>query len=602
MDTFINDASADAYEKVVDHLLASPRYAEMQAIRWLDAVRYSDSAGFHGDNLWPAWPYRDYVLRAFRDNKPFDEFTREQLAGDLLPDATTDQKIASAYNRLNRASAEGGLQPKEYIAKYGADRVRTLSTVWLGSTMGCAECHDHRFDPFTAKDFYSMKAFFADIRETGLIQDRGAKAWGSKLMLPTDEQSQRLQGLEDQRDAAKLALMQKAEAATNEQRWAWEDRILAAHKSGELAWRYQRPLSATAVNGAKLAIFNDEPVDSNFYLNGSLASERKTGDGLVMASGPSPDNETYVVQFKPGKGTWTALGIDVLQDESLPGNRLSRGADRFVLTEVEAEVSDSATSPGVKTGFVLATTTGFGQPPELPPMAAIDGNPKTGWGAAFGEQRNAFLALRFARKVTTTTDSVITVRLHHDSDWRRATIGRFRLALSSAEYSWPETGDSRRKNLRAMETKATTSTLNIATDKGLPPDVLEALERDEEDRTEAQRKLVLEHFAWAAPEFQPLNIRLARLSAEHDLFEMSIPRVIYTERMKPRTTRVLARGDSRFPGKTGHGRGSRHAFGSGELDRVEEQSTDGSRTGKPAVASVFRHGTFESAGGPGIAG
>jgi hypothetical protein len=141
----------------------------MQTMRWLDAVRYADSAGFHGDNLWPAWPYRDYVLRAFRDNMPFDQFTREQIAGDLLPDATVEQKIASAYNRLNRASAEGGLQPKEYLAKYGADRVRTLSTVWMGATMGCAECHDHRFDPFTAKDFYAMKAFFADIRETGLI-------------------------------------------------------------------------------------------------------------------------------------------------------------------------------------------------------------------------------------------------------------------------------------------------------------------------------------------------------------------------------------------------------------------------------------------------
>ncbi len=128
MDAFLKDQSANAYEAVVDRLLASQGYAEMQAMRWLDAVRYADSAGFHGDNLWPAWPYRDYVLRAFRDNKPFDQFTREQIAGDLIPDATIEQKVASAYNRLNRASAEGGIQPKEYLAKYGADRVRTLST------------------------------------------------------------------------------------------------------------------------------------------------------------------------------------------------------------------------------------------------------------------------------------------------------------------------------------------------------------------------------------------------------------------------------------------------------------------------------------------
>ena len=128
------------------------------------------------------------MLRAFANNKPFDEFTREQIAGDLLPDATLEQRVASAYNRLNRTSAEGGLQPKEYLAKYGADRVRTLSAVWLGSTTGCAECHDHKFDPFLAKDFYAMKAFFADIQETGLVPDRGVRAWGAKVQLPSEEQ------------------------------------------------------------------------------------------------------------------------------------------------------------------------------------------------------------------------------------------------------------------------------------------------------------------------------------------------------------------------------------------------------------------------------
>ncbi|MEO7142092.1 MAG: DUF1549 domain-containing protein, partial [Bryobacteraceae bacterium] len=181
VDAFLSDTSKNAYEKVVDRLLASPRYAEMQAIHWLDAVRYADTCGFHGDNIFPAWPYRDYVLRAFRDDKPYDEFTREQLAGDLIPNATIEQRVASAYNRLNRTSAEGGIQPKEYLAKYAADRVRTTSAIWLGSTLGCAECHDHKFDPFLSKDFYSMEAFFADIKETGLVPDRGPKAWGTQL-------------------------------------------------------------------------------------------------------------------------------------------------------------------------------------------------------------------------------------------------------------------------------------------------------------------------------------------------------------------------------------------------------------------------------------
>lgn len=537
---FLKDTSTGAYERVVDRLLSSPGYAEMRTMHWLDAVRFADSAGFHGDNLWPVWPYRDYVLRAFRDNKPFDEFTREQIAGDLLPNAGVEQKIASAFNRLNRASAEGGIQPKEYLAKYGADRVRTVSTVWMGATMGCAECHDHKFDPFTSRDFYSMKAFFADIRETGLIPDRGSKAWGSLLLLASEEQKARLKSFEEQIEDVRLNRRKMAESMP-ERRWRWEARMLAAHASGALAWQYQQPQSAKALNGATLTIFGSEPVDFNYYLNGSLASERKPGGGLIIASGANPDNETYVVQLKPGAGSWTALGIDVHQDESLPGNRVSRGADRFVLTEVEAEVSAADGGPPRKLPFILATSTGFGEPAQHPAMAAIDGNPATGWGVAFGEHRNPFLALRFAGRLETAAGSVVTVRLRHDSSFRRATIGRFRLALSPAEHSWPEVGDSGRKHEAAQALKGEVATLNLAVDRGLPPEVLKALETEEPERSEAQQQAVMEHFEWSAPELQDLTVRLAQLEAARALFESAIPRVIYTERMRPRITRILPR-------------------------------------------------------------
>ncbi len=165
VDAFVNDKSPAAYEKVVDRLLGSKQYGERMAEYWLDAVRYADTGGYHSDNHRDVWLFRDYVIDAFNANKRFDQFTVEQLAGDLLPHPTNEQRIASGYNRLLQTTEEGGAQPKEYTAKYAADRVRNVSSVWLASTMGCCECHNHKFDPFTTRDFYSLEAFFADVQE-----------------------------------------------------------------------------------------------------------------------------------------------------------------------------------------------------------------------------------------------------------------------------------------------------------------------------------------------------------------------------------------------------------------------------------------------------
>ena len=164
---FVNETRPDRIERRVDQLLASPAFGEHFASYWLDLVRFADTVGYHGDQEHHISPYRDYVIQSFNRNVPFDVFTTEQLAGDLLPGATIDQRIATGYNRMLQTSHEGGVQAKEYLAKYSADRVRNLSSVWLGLTMGCAECHDHKFDPYTQKDFYSMAAFFADVTETG---------------------------------------------------------------------------------------------------------------------------------------------------------------------------------------------------------------------------------------------------------------------------------------------------------------------------------------------------------------------------------------------------------------------------------------------------
>ncbi len=529
---FESDRSPKAYENLVDRLLASPHYAEQQTMHWLDAVRYADTCGFHGDNIFPAWPYRDYVLNSFRSNKPFDQFTREQLAGDLMPNATLEQKVASAYNRLNRTSAEGGLQPDEYLAKYGADRVRTVSVAWLGSTMGCAECHDHKFDPFLTKDFYAMKAFFADVEETGLLPDRGEKAWGAQLELPTEQQKRQRDELDQKIAAAKKEL--KAVSVNLDA----EKKLYEQWKSGALAWQFQQPEAARSVNGAVLTVFNDKPVSGLVYTGSELVPETKPGKGIVVASGPNPDNETYVVTLRPGKGTWTALGLDVESDDSLPGSGMARGADRFLLTGVEATVD------GRKLQFSLATGDKSTQN-GMPAMAVLDSNPNTGWGVALGESSSPFLALRFAGKIETGPDTRIVVTLRQDStDYRRATIGRFRLALSSAEYSWPGEGNAGNRNKYKNGEFGWAAGLSMAAIDALKLDLgVEPAKKDKEKEDKANRKELQEYFDWAAPELTPLRAKLETLEAQRNLLQAAVARVVTTVATKPRETRILPRGN-----------------------------------------------------------
>lgn len=174
VEQFVNDPSDKAYEKLVDELLASPHYGERMATWWFDLVRFANTVGYHGDQIHSAIPYRDYVIKSFNDNLPFDQFTREQLAGDLLDNPSMWQQIASGYNRILQTSHEGGIQDKEYLAIHLADRVRNLGEVWLGSSTGCAQCHDHKFDPITQRDFYSLGAFFADVDKYGSFQSVGS--------------------------------------------------------------------------------------------------------------------------------------------------------------------------------------------------------------------------------------------------------------------------------------------------------------------------------------------------------------------------------------------------------------------------------------------
>jgi hypothetical protein len=526
---FVADNSPGAYQKLVDRLLASPAYAEKQAVRWLDAVRYADTAGFHGDVARPAWPYRDYVLQAFRDNKPFDVFTREQLAGDLLPNATVEQKIASAYNRMGRTSAEGGLQPKEYLAKYGAERVRTVSTNWLGTTMGCSECHNHKFDPVLTKDFYAMKAFFADVKEKGLVPDFGPDAFAPKMPVYKPGEKERIDALSQQVQSEKSELDRKADALVDERR-AWEKEILARANAGDLAWKFPIP-TAVSAKSAKLSVQNTEVDEEEQRAHPIVASTG--GAGLIIVGGPNPDNETYNVTLKPGAGVWTSVGIEVDTDSSLPGGDIARGSDRFVISEVDAAYSPNGRGAGKKTPFVFAystvsPTTGF------PAMAALDGNPKTGFGIV-GRAKAPLLILRFAQPLHTSAASTLVVRVHQDSDSRQATIGRFRVGLSSGTYSWDD--NPKPKTEAAKEEKDSPASA------GLPRNLVKALQQSEQKRSAEQTALIRDMFEYSSPQLFPSRVELAKLETKQSFLEGAVAEVMITEKAPPRETRILPRGN-----------------------------------------------------------
>ena len=215
---FVNDSSPNAYEKVADRLLDSPRYGERMAIRWLDAARYADTNGYQSDGIRSMWRWRDWVIDAFNKNMPFDQFTIEQIAGDLLPNATRDQVIATAFNRNHRTSAEGGIVEEEFRVEYVADRVETTSTVWLGLTVGCARCHDHKYDPIKQREFYQLFAYFNNVPERGLVYNFGNEQ--PFIKAPTPEQEAKLAKLDErvERTRGELAAYD-SQIARNQQGW-----------------------------------------------------------------------------------------------------------------------------------------------------------------------------------------------------------------------------------------------------------------------------------------------------------------------------------------------------------------------------------------------
>lgn len=266
---FVADSSPRAFGKLVDRLLASPHYGERMAVYWLDLVRYADTMGYHSDNEQTKPLYREYVINAFNDNLPFDQFTREQLAGDQLPGSTRRQLIASGYNRLNMTTREGGSQPKEYIAIYLGDRVRNVSGVWMATTLGCTECHDHKFDPFTARDFYSLGAFFSDLEETPVGPQKYTP-------LPTSAQQSKVDKLKKQ--------IPVLEAVLNTQTPALDD-ALARWESAQAERIVSEPSAEADANGTEPAVSAGKPTGD------SAAPPKNIGEILAVPLAKRSDEQ-----------------------------------------------------------------------------------------------------------------------------------------------------------------------------------------------------------------------------------------------------------------------------------------------------------------------
>jgi hypothetical protein len=343
-----------ALRDATERLLASPRHGERLAVWWLDVARYADTVGFHGDQNQRIFPYRDYVIGAFNTNKRFDRFTIEQLAGDLLPNPTTEQIVATGYNRLNMMTREGGAQPKEYLAKYGAERVRSVAAAWFGSTFGCAECHDHKFDPIKTADFYQLQAFFADVKQWGVYSDypytpnpdlkgfTNDHPFPPELEVASPYLAARRQRLEAELAAHRATVRdQTADTGLSAAFAAWlaEARGFTAREPS--GWR-QPPLTAARYRGR-------EAVRDGALTPGA--------DGSVLLDRPLARTEALRVTLSPPPGPLAALRLEVAGPRAgAPAESPGPAAAGFDQVRVAAVVRGAAGAER-KLDFVFADAT-----------------------------------------------------------------------------------------------------------------------------------------------------------------------------------------------------------------------------------------------------
>lgn len=326
VESLVAGFSEKSYAAAVERLFKSPRYGERWAAWWLDVARFSDTVGFHGDQNQRVFPYRDYVINAFNANKRFDQFTLEQLAGDLLPNATTEQRVASGFNRLNMMTREGGAQGKEYLMKYQADRVRTVGGAWLGATLGCAECHDHKFDPFLAKDFYSMSAYFADVKQFGVYatyragESEELKGWSNdhpfppEILVDSPYLKKRLEKVEKRMNESAASAV-KAKPAEFE---AWKKEASSFLKANPSGWLTPKVSASTVLATPTDKKGKPKPVNPKKAEPVDASKIIVQSDGRLVITAKAAQATT--LKLSPGSMTVAAVKIELLPSSEHKGS------------------------------------------------------------------------------------------------------------------------------------------------------------------------------------------------------------------------------------------------------------------------------------------
>jgi hypothetical protein len=414
VDAFLADRGPTAYEAVVDRLLASPHYGERWARPWLDMARYGDSNGFENDAPRVAWKFRDWVMQALNQNMSFKQFTIEQIAGDMLPNATVEQKIASGFHRNTLLNLEGGTDPEEQQWLSSVDRVNTTATVWLGTTLQCAQCHNHKFDPFTQRDYYRFLAFF-ETAQYDIRNDGQGEIWQHEpdLLLPTPEQDVKRAQLE-----AKIARLQAAlDTQTPELDSAqaqWENEM----KGASAQWTTLRPSRVVSLGDATLKLLEDDS---------------------ILATGKNPEADTYVVEARTDLARITGLRLEVLSDRSLPNGGPGRDPEgNFFLSDVEVEARPAGGTADAQTVVFKEALADESQSGYEVSNLVEKGLGKKGWAIDKTIDKSAGFAHEKRQAVLLPETpfgfdggSLISIRLKHNLRKSSRNIGRFRLSISS---------------------------------------------------------------------------------------------------------------------------------------------------------------------------